>query len=140
MQRIKPPFRADHVGSLLRPAALKEAREKFAKDLLDAAGLRYGALPVVARVGGLADTVIDTNEAALAAGCGTGVQFAPLTREMLRTALQRTAVLWRQPTTWQRLQRNAMRSDVSWRRPAAQYAALYRTLLAERPSFSGSSE
>jgi 5-methyltetrahydropteroyltriglutamate--homocysteine methyltransferase len=27
MQRTKPPFRADHVGSLLRPAALKEARE-----------------------------------------------------------------------------------------------------------------
>src|SRR5258707_10306909 len=31
MQRPKPPFRADHVGSLLRPAALKEARSKRAK-------------------------------------------------------------------------------------------------------------
>ena len=31
MQRTKPPFRADHVGSLLRPAALKSARERFAK-------------------------------------------------------------------------------------------------------------
>jgi 5-methyltetrahydropteroyltriglutamate--homocysteine methyltransferase len=31
MQRAKPPFRADHVGSLLRPAALKQAREKRAK-------------------------------------------------------------------------------------------------------------
>jgi 5-methyltetrahydropteroyltriglutamate--homocysteine methyltransferase len=30
-QRTKPPFRADHVGSLLRPAALKEARERRAK-------------------------------------------------------------------------------------------------------------
>jgi starch synthase len=95
--------------------------------------LRYGALPVVARVGGLADTVIDANEAALAAGCGTGVQFSPVTAEMLQSALQRTAALWRQPTTWQRLQRNAMRADVSWRGPAAHYAALYRTLLAERP-------
>ena len=94
--------------------------------------LRYGALPVVARVGGLADTVIDANEAALAAGCGTGVQFAPVTGEMLQAALQRTAALWRQPTTWQRLQRNAMRADVSWRGPAARYAALYRGLLAER--------
>jgi starch synthase len=95
--------------------------------------LRYGALPVVARVGGLTDTVIDANEAALAAGCGTGVQFSPVTAEMLQSALQRTAALWRQPTTWQRLQRNAMRSDVSWRGPAARYAALYRSLLAERP-------
>ena len=31
MQRTRPPFRADHVGSLLRPAALKEAREKRAR-------------------------------------------------------------------------------------------------------------
>ena len=39
-QRTKPPFRADHVGSLLRPAALKEAREKFAKGAIDAATLK----------------------------------------------------------------------------------------------------
>jgi 5-methyltetrahydropteroyltriglutamate--homocysteine methyltransferase len=40
MQRTKPPFRADHVGSLLRPAALKEARAAHAVGKLDAAGLR----------------------------------------------------------------------------------------------------
>jgi hypothetical protein len=39
-QRTKPPFRADHVGSLLRPSELKGAREKFAKDEIDAAGLK----------------------------------------------------------------------------------------------------
>ncbi len=39
-QRSKPPFRADHVGSLLRPAALKEARAKFAKGEIDAAALK----------------------------------------------------------------------------------------------------
>jgi len=39
-QRTKPPFRADHVGSLLRPAAIKEAREKFAKGQIDAAALK----------------------------------------------------------------------------------------------------
>jgi starch synthase len=89
--------------------------------------LRYGALPVVARVGGLADTVIDANEAALASGAGTGVQF-PV--GALRPALRRTAALWAQPEVWKRLQSNAMRADVSWRRPAAQYAALYRGLAA----------
>ena len=40
MQRIKPPFRADHVGSLLRPPALKEAREKYAKGAITAADLK----------------------------------------------------------------------------------------------------
>ena len=90
--------------------------------------LRYGALPVVARVGGLADTVIDANHAALAAGTGTGVQFAPVIREGLEGAMQRVATLWRQPELWRRLQVNAMRSDVSWRRPAAEYARVYRAV------------
>ena len=39
-QRTTPPFRADHVGSLLRPAALKEARAKHAKGEINAAALR----------------------------------------------------------------------------------------------------
>ncbi|MCF8475821.1 MAG: 5-methyltetrahydropteroyltriglutamate--homocysteine S-methyltransferase [Pseudolabrys sp.] len=39
-QRTKPPFRADHVGSLLRPAALKDARAKHAKGEIDAAALK----------------------------------------------------------------------------------------------------
>ena len=40
MQRTKPPFRADHVGSLLRPAALKEARARHQKGELAAAALK----------------------------------------------------------------------------------------------------
>jgi 5-methyltetrahydropteroyltriglutamate--homocysteine methyltransferase len=39
MQRTKPPFRADHVGSLLRPSALKEARARSAKGDITAAAL-----------------------------------------------------------------------------------------------------
>src|SRR5665213_1426696 len=39
-QRTKPPFRADHVGSLLRPAALKQARERHAKGEIGAAELK----------------------------------------------------------------------------------------------------
>ncbi len=92
--------------------------------------LRYGAIPVVSRVGGLADTVIDANEMALAADTGNGVQFSPVTPESLALAIERTAALWRDRATWARLQKHAMASDVSWRRPAAQYAALYRALVA----------
>jgi 5-methyltetrahydropteroyltriglutamate--homocysteine methyltransferase len=40
MQRAKPPFRADHVGSLLRPAAVKEARAKRERGEISAADLK----------------------------------------------------------------------------------------------------
>lgn len=88
--------------------------------------LRYGTVPVVARVGGLADTVIDASPMALAAGAATGVQFAPVTAEMLEAAIGRAASLFRTPPVWQQLQRNGMATDVSWRDPARRYAALYR--------------
>jgi starch synthase len=90
--------------------------------------MRYGTLPVVAHVGGLCDTVIDANEMALAAGIGTGFHFSPVTSEMLAAAILRALSVWRQPDVWRRLQRNAMQTDVSWHRPAARYAALYREL------------
>jgi starch synthase len=94
--------------------------------------LRYGAVPVVAHVGGLADTVIDANEMALAAGVATGFQFAPTTEPMLVGAIGRAARLWRNKTAWRRIQENAMRTDVGWRRPARHYAELFRALLDER--------
>lgn len=93
--------------------------------------LRYGTLPVVAHVGGLADTVIDCNDMAIAEGVGTGVQFTP-TIGMLEAAILRTTALWRNGRVWRRVQRNAMRADVSWRRSARRYAQLYRDLLAEK--------
>jgi len=40
MKRTRPPFRADHVGSLLRPAALKDARAKRARVEISAADLK----------------------------------------------------------------------------------------------------
>lgn len=94
--------------------------------------LRYGALPVTSRVGGLADTIIDANEMALAAGLGTGVQFSPVTSEMFGATLERVGRLWAQPEVWGRLVENGMTTDVSWRRPAAAYARLYRGLITER--------
>ncbi len=94
--------------------------------------LRYGAVPVVARVGGLSDTVIDAGPMALAAGAGTGVQFAPVNAPMLESAIRRAAALYRDQGAWRRLQANGMATDVSWREPARLYAALFRGLIAER--------
>jgi starch synthase len=90
--------------------------------------LRYGAPPIVARVGGLADTVINANEAATAAGVATGVQFYPPSTEALTYALDRALEIGRDPAVMRRLRLNGMRSDVSWRGPAKRYAALYRDL------------
>jgi starch synthase len=98
--------------------------------LTQLAALRYGSLPVVARVGGLADTVVDANEMALASSAGTGIVFSPVSRETLELAIDRTAALWRQAMIWRRVQVRAMFTDVSWARPARRYATLYRELVA----------
>lgn len=90
--------------------------------------LVYGCLPVVARTGGLADTVIDANPAALAAGVATGVQFDGVSEGSLRAAIDRTLALYRQPDLWRRLQANGMAADFSWAASARAYAALYRDL------------
>jgi starch synthase len=99
--------------------------------LAQMAALRYGALPLVAHVGGLVDSVVDANEMALAEGFGTGFHFAPVTTEMLAATIGRAARLWRDRPLWARLQSNAMRTDVSWSRSAKRYAALYRDMLAD---------
>ena len=94
--------------------------------------LRYGAVPLVARVGGLADTIIDANDAALAANVATGFQFTPVAVHALESALARAARIYRDTTTWRALQERGMTNDVSWRRPARQYAELYRSLAERR--------
>jgi starch synthase len=84
---------------------------------------------VVTRVGGLADTVIDANEAALAAEVATGFQMPAADTASLDLALERVAAVWQDREAWERMQRNAMKAEVGWARSAAQYAALYRELV-----------
>jgi starch synthase len=93
-------------------------------------GLRYGCVPVVARTGGLADTVIDANLAALSINAATGIQFDGVTTAALKAALDRTLALWRTPDQWRAVQRAGMKQDFSWSRSGAAYAALYRQLIA----------
>ncbi|MEE3501865.1 glycogen synthase GlgA [Acidiphilium acidophilum] len=94
---------------------------------------RYGAIPLVSAVGGLVDTVIDANAAALGAGVATGLQFAPVTAAGLRDGIRRCAALFADRAVWQQIQRNAMALDVSWAAPARRYASLYRQLAQSRP-------
>lgn len=94
-------------------------------------GLRYGTLPVVARTGGLADTVIDANEAAMAADCATGVQFAPVTSQGLIHAITHTCDLFAQPKVWAGMMRRAMKHPVGWETSAQSYADIYTRLIAK---------
>ncbi|GAB4382080.1 glycogen synthase GlgA [Albidovulum sp.] len=93
--------------------------------------MRYGSVPIVSRTGGLADTVIDANEAALAAGCATGLQFAPVTAARLGDALDRAMALYRDRRTWERIMRNGMKHPVGWDRSAARVVAIYRDLAGD---------
>jgi starch synthase len=91
-------------------------------------GLAYGCVPVVARTGGLADTVIDANPAALGAGVATGFQFTGVNYYSLAAAISRANALYYQPDTWRAIQLNGMQADFSWARSGLAYAQLYREL------------
>lgn len=97
-------------------------------------GLAYGCVPVAARTGGLGDTIIDANEAALAQGAATGILFDGVTKDALVDALQRTVSLYARRATWTGLQNQGMRADFSWRRSGARYAELYRQLAGVKPA------
>jgi starch synthase len=94
--------------------------------------LRYGAVPVCARVGGLADTIVDANEMALAAEAATGILFSPPSAEGLSVALRRTMRLWADRSAWKGLQKRGMATDVGWSAPARRYAGLFRGLVDAR--------
>lgn len=93
-------------------------------------GLRYGTVPVAARTGGLADTIIDANDAALASGCATGILHPPASGDALKAAISRAIALYHVPGAWAALRRQGMRGDYGWSRSGARYAALYRGLAA----------
>jgi starch synthase len=104
--------------------------------------LRYGTVPIVHRVGGLADTVVDASAANLAQGSATGFVFDthPSTdggmaidgNDALRATLQRALDLYADPTQWQALQSSGMTQNFTWAASAQIYQQLYQVALAER--------
>ena len=92
-------------------------------------GLAYGCVPVVARTGGLADTVIDANLAACAAGAATGVQFTGVSYPALAAAISRAVTLFHQTDVWQAMQRSGMKADFTWTGSGKIYADLYREVI-----------
>jgi starch synthase len=87
--------------------------------------LRYGTVPVVRRVGGLADTVEDFD----GWRHGTGFVFKDYDQRALVTAVRRALDLYRDRRAWHAMMRRGMALDHSWERSAGQYRSLYRELV-----------
>jgi starch synthase len=84
--------------------------------------LRYGTVPVVRAVGGLADTVVNYSPRK---PLSTGFVFTDYTPEALLAALRRALALYRDRQKWQALQRAGMQEDYSWDRSAREYVKIY---------------
>jgi starch synthase len=87
--------------------------------------MRYGTPPIVHRVGGLADTVIDATADNLAADIATGIVFDSPTPDDLHDALLRAIELFHDPVHWPQVQRAGMLAEFGWHNNALQYLALY---------------
>ena len=88
--------------------------------------MRYGAVPVVRRTGGLADTVPDDDEHP---GEGVGFQFGPAEGPALTRALTRAVGAYGNAERWRGIMHRGMTRDSSWAEAAPKYVRLYEAAL-----------
>jgi len=88
--------------------------------------LKYGTIPIVRKVGGLKDTVIDYDAEG---GVGTGFVFDTYEPQALWDSIEKALRLFADKKSWIELMYRAMRMDFSWDRSAQAYSNLYETLL-----------
>jgi starch synthase len=93
-------------------------------------GLKYGSLPLVHRVGGLADTVVDATLEDMASGEATGFSFDAFDPESYARAVRRAFALHRRAADWRSVRANAMRRPSDWGTAAARYLDVYAEALA----------
>lgn len=86
----------------------------------------YGAIPIVRRIGGLADTVIDLNRVNSKKGTANGLAFVPLTAHSLSSRMLQAIELYGKPDAFRALQARGMAADYSWDRSCGDYIDLYR--------------
>ncbi len=88
--------------------------------------MRYGTVPIVSKVGGLADSVTDATDLNIAAGVATGFHLSGYTADALIEVMQRAIdTCQHQPSTFRKLIETGMRSDWSWRGSARKYVEIY---------------
>ncbi len=92
-------------------------------------GLKYASLPLVHRVGGLADTVIDSSPEDLVAHNANGFVFEEFSPEGYANAMRRAFTLYARPEEWNAIATRAMQQSFGWQASAAKYMALYRQIV-----------
>ena len=93
--------------------------------------MRYGTLPVVTRVGGLTDTVVDASDQTLRLGTATGFVFQYPNAQAMLACVDRALALYDQPLAWRKVQYQAMSRDFGWDVSAQRYLALYNKLVPD---------
>lgn len=96
-------------------------------------GLKYGSLPLVHRVGGLADTVADCSLENIAEQLATGFVFERFEQADYQAALRRAFALFARPADWKAVQRRAMAQDFGWDTAAGRYIEEYALALGRAP-------
>ena len=92
---------------------------------------RYGTVPVVHRVGGLADSVIEVTPATLADGTATGIVFEPFDPDAFAGAILAALDLFARPDVMAGVIRAGMETDFSWQASGRKYEELYEHLLED---------
>lgn len=87
--------------------------------------MRYGAVPIVHKVGGLYDTVHEQKEF----GCGRGFVFERFTKEAFLSAIERALELKKKKKDFEALQKEMMECDFSLAQSAQEYLRVYKSLL-----------
>ena len=94
--------------------------------------LRYGTLPIVRKVGGLADSVVNVESETIKSESATGFVFDDYKATALAESVERMVELYRQPDVWNQVQRNGMSIDWSWQKSTRGYTETYRRALDRR--------
>ena len=92
--------------------------------------LKYGAVPIVRATGGLADTIIDTDERTIADGSANGFVFESYHSSQLDQTLQRAVRYYQDKTRWANIVSTGMQQNWSWTRSAHEYLEMYRETTA----------
>ncbi len=111
------------------PTDSKPTQSRTTRYSVPLISLRYGTVPVVRSVGGLADTVQEYDPKS---GQGNGFVFHEYSSMGLFNALKRALDLYQHPVSWRQLQRQGMAADYSWSASAKRYDALYQELAAKK--------